>query len=269
MPLKEFLKSKSFLKHLVLIILLFVVLTWAVLHLLRYYTHHGQEIAIPNLKGLTLEEVEIEIHGNKLRYKVNDSVYVRDAVPGTVLEQYPEAGFPVKQKRIVYLTLSTYTPEKVHVPKVVDISLREAKSRLEGSGLQAGKIIYRPSEFLNLVLEQHYEGRVIAPDTLLPKGSAVDLIVGKGLSNEQTSVPDLTLMTLEEARSLLYESSLNTGALVYDESVLSATDSLYARIWKQQPGPDSINRIELGTSIDLWLSIDDEKLFELTDDFDE
>ncbi len=269
MRLIEFLKSKTFLKHIILIVLVFGILLYLTFFLLKFYTHHGQTIKVPDFKSLPQKEALVLADETKLRCEIYDSVYHREAIPGTVIDQYPPAGYNVKQKRRIFLTIASFTPEKVVVPKVIDVSLREAQSRLEIAGLKSGQVIYRPSEFYNLVLEQQYNGLPLPEDTLLPKGTPVDLVVGKGLSNERTIVPDLIFLSLDEAKTLLYDLSLNIGALVYDESVQTADDSLFARVYKQQPQPSTDEMVELGYSIDLWLTVDEEKLFLTTDDINE
>ena len=47
---------------------------------------------------------------------------------------------------------------------------------------------------------------------------------------------------------------------MYDESVQTTEDSLFAFIWKQHPVPAKGSRLRLGSSIDVWLSIDSAKI---------
>jgi eukaryotic-like serine/threonine-protein kinase len=269
MSLKAFLKSKLFVVNLVLIVFAFIVLTYAALSLLKSYTHHGRSLEVPDLTGLSIQEVELVVRENKLRFSVNDSVFAPDVIPGTMIVQYPAAGHKVKQRRTVYLTIASVMPEKVLMPKVVDVSLREAQSRLQNAGLRMGNVEYRPSEFLNLVLGQRLNGQAFPADTVLIKGTAIDLVVGKGLSNERTLAPNLFGLYLNDAKTQLYDLSLNVGALIYDQSVVNKSDSINARIWKQNPNSSSNNLIELGVSVDLWLTIDNEKLIVVDDDHTE
>lgn len=260
MSLKAFLKSRQFIWHLTLILVVIALLLYATLLLLNVYTHHGKSLQVPDFMGLSENDVKEVAKENKLRYTIIDSMFIPDAVPGTIIAQHPHIGDKVKQRRTIYLTISAISPEKVMVPIIVDISLRNAQSQLENVGLRLGKVEYRPSEFLNLVLEKRLNGEPFPDDTMLNKGTEVDLIVGKGLSNERTSVPNLFGMKLGDARNTLYTISLNLGALVYDRSVINANDSLNAQVWKQNPENNPENYIELGTSIDLWLTVDREKI---------
>jgi eukaryotic-like serine/threonine-protein kinase len=260
MNLKEFLKTKPVLSNIALVILLFIVLSYVSLLFLKVYTHHGQALVVPDYKGLSHKEVVTLSLKKNLRYQVIDSIYIFDAIPGSVIEQYPSPGDKVKQKRIIFLTIASVTPEIAPIPKVIDVSLREAQSRLENSGFKIGHVIYRPSEFFNLVLEQRYLNKTLPVGTKLPKGTPIDLIVGKGLSNERAIVPVLFGLKLSDAQSQLYDLNLNTGALIYDNTIITTYDSMIARVWKQSPDTIKASTVEQGTSFDLWLTNDEGKL---------
>jgi hypothetical protein len=47
--------------------------------------------------------------------------------------------------------------------------------------------------------------------------------------------------------------------VIYDESVLNLGDSLSARIWQQRP-ESSEEMVEQGTAVDLWLTVDENKI---------
>jgi beta-lactam-binding protein with PASTA domain len=260
MTLKDYFKTKPVLVNILLAVFALFVFAYLSLLFLRVYTHHKQAIAVPDYSGLSQTEYISTTKKHKLRYEIIDSLYVPAAVPGSVLKQYPSAGYKVKQHRTIFLTIASVTPEKVSIPKLTDVSLREAQSRLENIGLKVGQVIYRPSEFKNLVLEQRYQNAPLSTGEMIPKGTEIDLVVGMGLSNEKTELPILTGLTLDVARSILYYNNLNAGALVYDNTILTSFDSLKARVWKQLPNPLESISIEMGTSVDLWLTTDDLKI---------
>jgi eukaryotic-like serine/threonine-protein kinase len=95
---------------------------------------------------------------------------------------------------------------------------------------------------------------------MLPKGTSIDLVVGKGLSSELATVPDLFGLPLDDARSVLYGLNLNIGALIYDNTVITSFDSMNARVWKQSPDSLRASSVEQGTSFDLWLTNEEKKL---------
>ena len=266
MSLKNFLRSKQFLLHISLILLVFIVLLLLTTTFLGLYTHHGKAYAVPDFSGLSLNEADDEADHSKLKLEIIDSLYVPEAVPGTVIDQYPNPGYEVKQGRTIFLTIAAMMPELIDVPRVVDISLREAIARLENAGLVVGRIEYKPSEFINLVLEIRHNGHHLTTADKLPKGSDVVLWVGKGLSDQRIAVPSVVGLTQTEAESRLYSSSLNIGALVYDSTVVAKNDTLTAVVWKQSPAPFSGREVELGASIDLWLTTDKAKVEQPVED---
>ena len=60
--------------------------------------------------------------------------------------------------------------------------------------------------------------------------------------------------------------SLNEGALVYDISVRSSSDSVIAKVWKQNPAIDNGSMISLGGYVDLWLTLLGDKINESIDE---
>jgi len=85
------------------------------------------------------------------------------------------------------------------------------------------------------------------------------LVVGQSKGNMETSLPDLNGLFLEEARKVLTDARLNLGVIIYDRSITTRNDSINARIWKQMPDNKVTSRVYLGSSVDLWLSVDPEK----------
>lgn len=228
---------------------------------INIYTNHGEQYPVPDFRGLTEDQFSELIKEKGFRYNIIDSAHVDDFLPGAVIEQIPEPGSMVKENRNIHFTIKAIAPEKVQVPNLVDYSLRNAKVILESYGLVAGELIYVPSEFRNLVLQQLFKGKPVEPGTTVLKGSIIDLHIGKGLSSVRTNVPDLSELTLDEAQSYAGSVSLNIGASIFDESVLTAEDSVAAFVWKQHPSSEKGQRIPLGSSIDVWLSVDTIKLY--------
>jgi len=58
MDFLRFLLTKKFLRHLGLAAAISLILVLGTLLWLKIYTHHGKTILVPDLAGLTLEEVE-------------------------------------------------------------------------------------------------------------------------------------------------------------------------------------------------------------------
>jgi len=253
MRLKEFLTSKIFLKNFGLAVLLTIVLIWFTMIGLSFYTNKGEIFATPDFKGLNVSQVEALANKKSLRFMIEDSVYRKDIQPGTVVTQNPVAGHNIKPNRVIYITLASDRPDQVEVPKLTDVSLRQARVLLESKGFAMGAVVLRPSEFDDLVLDQKYKGQSVAPGSRLDNGATIDLVVGKNMKNGETTVPDLMSLRLAEAKSALAVRSLSVGVVTYDPTVLTSEDTLNSFIYKQLPLPDSTALVSPGLSIDLWL----------------
>ncbi|MFW6043301.1 MAG: PASTA domain-containing protein [Marinilabiliaceae bacterium] len=248
--------NKTFAWHLGIVFASGILVVFFIFIGLDLYTRHGKAFEAPDFKGLTEEEFTDLIEKHDLRYAIIDSVYVEDSTPGVVLEQTPKAGSLVKKNRNIFFTINSWEPEKVQMPDVIDYSIRNARVMLESFGLEVGELMYVPSEYSNLVLGQHHEGKAIEPGTSLERGSTIDLVVGKGLSNQRTAVPHLVGLKKEAAKEVIKEVSLNIGAEIYDTTVVNKEDSAEAFVWKQNPEASRENLLQLGSSIDLWLTTD-------------
>jgi beta-lactam-binding protein with PASTA domain len=252
----RFLTTKKFLRHLGIAVVLTLIILFGTLLWLRVYTHHGQSINVPNLAGLTLEEVADVTSARELRYEVVDSVYSSEMPRGTVLKQNPEANSKVKKNRNIFLTMNAENPETVSMPRLVGLSIRQARLALQNAGLELGDIRYRPDYAINNVLQQMHNDSVITEGTEMTKGSVIDLVLGMGLSNEVTRVPDLVGLPLAAASELIADFYLNLGAITYDETIMDAEDSAAAFIWRQYPEFEEFRRLNMGLEVDIWLTVD-------------
>lgn len=260
MSLKNFFTSRVFIKHLILAFLLVLIIIVFTLQRLKSYTRHGESFPVPNFTGLTINEIETLSEQNDLKYEIIDSTHFDGAKPGVVVEQVPEAGFRVKRNRIVFLTINSTVPEKVTLPKLTDISFRQAQALIENCGLITGTISYEHSEYNNLVLKVRQNNKELTTGDIIQKGSSVDLIIGSSSGSEDTQLPNLAGLTYFEAQAILSSNMLNPGVLIYDESIITTEDTLAALIWKQYPNFQNTRIVSLGTSIDLWFTLDSLKI---------
>jgi beta-lactam-binding protein with PASTA domain len=256
MDFLRFLISKKFFRHLGLAAALGLIIVLSILLWLRIYTHHGQAILVPNLAGLTEDEVMDVTTSRDLRYEIVDSVFSSEMPRGTVIKQNPRASSRVKKNRRIFLTMNAVNPEMVSMPQLVGLSIRQARLALQNAGLGLGEIKYRPDYAINNVLQQMHGDSVIIEGTEIKKGEAINLVLGMGLTNETTRVPDLVGLGLEAAREIITDYFLNIGAVTFDESVKSYEDSANAFIWRQYPEFDEFRRMNMGMEVDIWLSID-------------
>ncbi len=258
----KFLVSKHFFKNLAIAIGIAFGIFVLLFISLRIYTHHGEALSVPDLFGYTLEEADSVIIDRMMTYKVIDSVYIQELEKGTVVEQNPKPNFKVKENRTIFITMNAQSPEKIVMPKVTEVSLRQAEALLTSHGLRLGELIYKPDVAKNYVLDQQHEGQQMAPGDTIVKGSTIDLVLGTGLGGQATGVPDLLGLSWREADDVTKDAFLNLGLPIYDNSILTEEDSLNARIYRQKPMAGRQIQIPMGSYIDVWLTADSVKLQE-------
>lgn len=246
----QFLKTRFFWINILVIFTVIIMSIGLVYKWLDSYTDHGNSVSVPDLKGMNIQKINDFLRTKNLSFKIADSsVYLLDQKPGTIVEQDPQPDEKVKQGRTIYLTITRSSAPMVKVPALKDVSLRQAEAILAASGLRMGEQIFKPDLAKNAVLSMMINGRDLKAGTDVPKGSAIDLIVGDGLGNTIVTVPSLIGLTYDEALFVLKGSSLNIGSLFFDGVI---KDTLNAKIYDQNPAPDN-NTINQGEAIDLYL----------------
>ena len=259
MRLRQFFKSGAFYKNLGLSIIIAVVLVWITLQSLSFYTNHGEEIEVPNLYGLSLEEGTNLIEETKLRHTIYDSVYNSGLPAGCILDQSPKANALVKRNRNIFLTINSLKPEQIRFPNLIDNSFRQAYEILVTNGFKIGKLKYVDYDYYNLVLHPEFKGDSIKHGDLIDKGSRIDLVLGKG-RNIKVLTPELISKYYNDAKERILLSNLNIGSISFDNSVSNLSDSLNAQVYQQSHAYKENSKIAPGSKINLWLTTDSLKI---------
>ena len=257
--LKEFLTSRVFLKDIIIAVVFFSVLLVLLMIFLRIYTHHGQSVAVPDFTDYTVHDAEKILKERKLKYEIFDSMYISSRERGVIVDQHPKGGSLIKKGRKVFFTINANSPEKIFMPDLVGITIREARARIESAGLRLGYLSYRFDMAKNVVLEQKYKGRTIDPGDTIYKGSEVDLVLGKGLSEQLSVVPDLHGLTVDQAKTRAAEYYFSIGAPIADESITDPEIET-GRVYRQHPVHSQTTRVPLGTPITIWITLDSAKV---------
>lgn len=184
----NFMKRHPILFNLLLIILVGFGVVWMALIGLDIWTGHGKFEIVPDIKGMTYDQAATALEAAGLKAELSDSMYEATKLPGTVLEQSPRANTKVKPNRTVYLTTTAFSPKMVTVPVLTDMSVRTAKSALEGLGIKEISVTYVPSEFKDLVMGARSNGKPLEPGARIPITSRVTLEVGEGISSDVDSL---------------------------------------------------------------------------------
>jgi hypothetical protein len=227
---------------------------------LDLFTRHGRSYAVPDFTDMSLHDAQVLAKEHHLELVVTDSVYVTHRPRGIVFRQNPKHGALVKKNRRIFLTINSIMPRMVEMPDIVGYSLRQAKAVLMSNHLRVGTLNYVSDMATNNVLQQKFKGTVIDPGTELPTDSYIDLEMGLNSYNEVTIIPLLIGSSLMEAKDLLVEASLNSGAVKYDNTVKTYADSLFAKVYKQTPIASESPVWTLGLKVELWLTMDDSKI---------
>jgi beta-lactam-binding protein with PASTA domain len=187
MNLLQYLKSKEFLRTIILAFAFSLLLIFALIKWLSYHTKHDEKIAVPNLEKLSLAETEKILEEYKLNYVVIDSASFNPKFPPkSVIEQNPLPGDYVKENRKIYLTLNPSDYRKVTIPNVLDQTKRQVVIQLKSLGLRIGKERYIKDLGRDVVRGLEINKKQIKPGDRLPKNTVIDLVLGDGLINKDT-----------------------------------------------------------------------------------
>ena len=189
----SFKQNRFFWLNLIAMIVVLIATIWGTLHWLDNYTHHGEAITVPNVKGLPLGQAKNEISKLGLNAIAIDSNYVKGMPAGAVLEQNPEGNSKVKQGRTIYLTINTSDVPQIAIPDIIDnSSYRQAEARLRAIGFK----LTEPEEVegeKNWVYGIKYNGQSLMSGDKVPHEAMLTLCVGKGdkVENDstQTNLP--------------------------------------------------------------------------------
>ena len=248
----KLLKDKKLNKNVVLagVVLILLFVGW--LKYLAIYTNHDDFILIPELYDIEISSLDSLANTHGLRYEIIDSIFDKSKLKGVVVNQDPLPNTKVKENRKIYLTINSLQTRKVYFPDIYDLTLRQAVRKLNKNGLEVGKLTYRSDIATNKILNYKVNGINIQIGQELYHGTTVDLVVGKGLSNEKILVPNLIGLLRAEANIILKSTSLNIGLEYFNPAVV---DSNSATIYKQYPSFTDGKEISIGSALDLYFEV--------------
>ena len=182
MSIFQFLKSKTFFKQIAFAIIGFIIVIFSLKFWLNSTTNHDQKIQVPELHKLTISEAERTLKELNLDFKVIDSASYNPTYPKkSVIEQSPEAGDFVKEKRKIYLTLNPSKYRDITIPDLNGRTKRQAISELQAIGFIVGtKFSYVRDIGKDVVRGLRHNGKIINPNDKLPKNSIIQLVLGDG-----------------------------------------------------------------------------------------
>lgn len=152
------------------------------------YTHHGEAIAIPNVRHMSISDARAVLANAGLELAVGDTGYVRQLPPDCVLEQQPGAGQRVKAGRVVTVIVNASHTPTITLPDIIDnSSLRDAMAKLSAMGFKLGQ-----PEFVDGEKDWVYGvvagGRHLATGDKVPVDQAITIQAGNGRLSSSDSL---------------------------------------------------------------------------------
>lgn len=259
---KMFYRRKPIISHIILIGIFCLLLLMGLYVGLKRGTRLGSTIAVPNFLGMNIEEAYALADENDLNIVVRDSIFDVDLPGGTIVDQLPRLStvrdVTVKPGRKIYVTTNAYNRRMVDIPYVAKQTLRQALNQIERSGLTISKLSYEPDmTSTDYVLAQYVGRKEILPTTngKYPVGTGVTLKVSYRRDESSVYVPRMVGLSLQQAKHVLWDSGLNVGKIVYDESVGDIISQRKARVYRQSKGLGTT--LKRGSEVTLYLSCDE------------
>ena len=259
-PVLGGLLSNWIVKNLLIAIAVVCVLVFGSMILLNVLTKHNQELSVPDLANMTVEEAQLVAEEAGMRVEVTDSAFIKRMKRGAVYRQNPVPGSKVKQGRRISLTINAVNPRQITMPDLKGYSTRQAKAEILSRGLVLGRLIYEQDMATNNVLRQLYKDKEIEPGTMIESEAVIDLVVGLNSRDNVTFVPYLAGLRNLSAVEAVHDHSLNLGSLRFDETVKDYEDSLNAVVFKQVPEACDSIPVQMGVEVSLFLTLDHSKV---------
>ncbi|SHJ51777.1 PASTA domain-containing protein [Pseudozobellia thermophila] len=185
----NFLRSRVFLIQLGLAVLVSILLVFLTLRWLDSTTNHGEFVIVPDFSKMSVPEMRKSVEEAGLRYEVLDSAnYNPDYPRFSIIDQNPPAGNKVKQNRKIYFTVNPSGYKKVSIPKIIQVTQRNATSMLRAVGLDVQRVTYIDELGKDMVYHIKYKGKYVKPGDKLPKTSKIELVCGNGTITDQARV---------------------------------------------------------------------------------
>ncbi|WP_194784998.1 Stk1 family PASTA domain-containing Ser/Thr kinase [Actinomyces haliotis] len=195
--------------------------------------------AVPDVAGMSESEARSAIEGAELTFVRGDDVQSDTVDEGKAVSSEPGSGTAALLGTDVTVHFSAGS-STVTVPDVAGRSQDDAKKALEDAGLSVGNAT---SEDSTTVAKDEVISTDPASGTKVDRGTTVSLVLSTG----QTTVPDVTGKSQEDARKALEDAGLSVGNVTYgdssqDKDTVASTD------------PTSGTKADLGTEVSIVLS---------------
>ena len=211
--------------------------------MLGWFSGDNDEVEVPDFKGMTLEEAQIEAEKYGLKVEEGDQVYSPDQEEGKITSQTPGKGAKVSKGKVITVNISLGKKDGV-VPNIVDMDYKEAKAYLKDFGFELGMVVkVKSTKPENTVITQSVEAGSTAD-----KGTVIYVEVSDGKGKEMKEVPYLIGKDVDTAKSEIIAAGFKVGNIYYEESDEYPKNTITSQQYK------SGEELEEGTAIDIVVS---------------
>ena len=226
---------------------------------LRYYTHHGQSLVLPDYVGQHLDIANLDAEQKSFQIVVVDSSFIVGKEGGLILAQNPAGQSQVKERRKIYVTITKNEADQIPVRRLpilygksYDRKSKELKQGFEINSKVVGK--RHDSGEPDHILEVRYRGETIISgsrrkdEVMVDKGGTLEMIVSKSTGGSLT-MPDLKCKQYDEAVFQLQALQLHVAEAEASADVSEPSEGF---VWRQNPIAEA--RVYTGDTVTLYLS---------------
>lgn len=191
-------------------------------------TYFKNEVVVPEVKGLTLQDAENILHTSQLNPVFGAEVPSSQVEKGKVAYTDPEAASRAGRGTAVKVFLSSGA-NLIPAPKLTGLNFDQAQKAAEKLGLEielsadSREIAQARAVILN---------QFPAPQSQLRTGDKIMVSFTKSKNLEQVTLLDFTGQDFFKAKSILKENNLNLGRIIYQNCPAEGKN----KIFLQNPG---------------------------------
>lgn len=201
-----------------------------------------QEVPVPDLAGMTVEEATTALEELGLLLEVDEEVVSSEVPEGRIVSQDPLPEMVVRAGKTVKVNISKGVEEGT-IPNVIGKTQGDAVFLLESYGYQRGGVSEEHSAMpAGVVIRQ-------SPSAGTPaeSGTSVSLVVSLGPEAAPTTVPGLIGLDVDAAREALEREGLALGTIDYAPSNDYEQNIIIGQ--SAAPGSSALTGTEIGITI--------------------
>lgn len=252
-------KSKWFWKQIGITVIASLLLVLGIFLWLKLYTHHGQQLTLPDYTGMDLELARKDASRKSFDLVVDDSVHMVGRKGGEILSQNPEGNSKVKENRKIYVTVAKYQPDMIlsaNLPVLYGKNFENKREELSvGYELKLEVVGYKfdPGP-VDHILEVMYKGEPFINSKgrnnalEIEKGAILQVILSQS-TGAVITVPNVVCEELDQARFKIESMRLSVAEVV--SSGNDEEDLMY--VYKQIPSYDPERTMVEGEGITLYV----------------